>query len=357
MPASTSSSTPDLWILILAGGVGSRFWPVSTPEHPKQLLPLGSEAPLIQDTVERLRGLVTPERIRVLTGTHLVEPIRSATGLPPESFMVEPAARGTCPVLTWAAWKIAQESPDAVLASIHADHVIRPPEAFRALLADSAQAAHDRALLLTTAVPPTRPETGYGYLELGARQDAVGTAEISLVKQFVEKPDLATAKRYVEQGFLWNSGIFVWRAQTFLEEVAVCAPEVASRIAYLERGDEVGFFEHVPVTTVDEAVLERSARVGTVRATYEWDDVGSWEAISRTRQADATDNVAVGSLHALEARRNIVYAEEGRVVLYGVDDLVVVRRGDLTFVTTRARSADIKSLLATVPRAWGGQAE
>ncbi len=344
-------------MLILAGGVGSRFWPVSTPAHPKQLLPLGSEQPLIRDTVERLDGLVTFERVRVLTGAHLVEPIRTATGLPPESFLVEPAAKGTCPVLAWAAWKISQESPDAVLASIHADHVIEPDSAFRTLLAESAAVAAEQKLLLTTSVPPTRPETGYGYVELGEELAERGSARAARVKRFVEKPDLETATDYVRRGFLWNSGIFVWAARTFLEEVAVCAPEVSECLTLLEQGDDVGFFEQVPNCTVDEAVLERSENVATVRATFAWDDVGSWEAISRTRAADAEGNVVVGDTHLMDAARNIVYSERGHVVLFGVEDLVVVRTDGVTFVTSRERSADMKTLLQTVPQALGGRAE
>ncbi|MCA9736700.1 MAG: mannose-1-phosphate guanylyltransferase [Gemmatimonadetes bacterium] len=356
MPGSTSSSPADLWILILAGGVGSRFWPVSTPSRPKQLLPLGSERPLIVDTVERLDGLVPPERIRVLTGASLVEPIRHATGLPASSFLVEPAARGTCPVLAWAAWTIEREHPGAVLASIHADHVIDPPASFRALLADSAHVAAREGLLLTTAIVPTRPEPGYGYIEPGEVVGGHGTAEVRKVRRFVEKPDRETATGYVRDGYLWNSGIFVWSAATFLRELRATAPDVAAALEHLERDDVDAFFREVPVTTVDEAVLERSDRVGTVPATFAWDDVGAWEALGRTRQADADGNVSVGAVHAVEAHRNIVWSEDGRVVLFGVDDLVVVRTGDVTFVTTRTRSPDLKALLARLPSTLGGSA-
>ncbi|MEZ4414200.1 MAG: sugar phosphate nucleotidyltransferase [Gemmatimonadota bacterium] len=356
MPASTSSSTADLWVLILAGGVGSRFWPVSTPARPKQLLPLGSERPLIVDTVERLDGLVPLDRVRVLTGAALVAPIRAATGLPESCFLVEPAARGTCPVLAWAAWTIERDHPGAVLASIHADHVIEPADAFRALLADSARAACERGLLLTTAVSPTRPETGYGYIEPGDVLGTYGSAELRRVRRFVEKPDHETAGRYIQDGFLWNSGIFIWSARTFLDELTQTAPEVASELSRLEVGDVDGFFKHVPVCTVDEAVLERSKRVGTVPATYAWDDVGAWEALSRTRRPDAHGNIAVGDAFSVDAHGNIVFSEEGPVVLFGVDDLVVVRSGALTFVTSRARSPHLKDLLARLPSSLGGSA-
>jgi mannose-1-phosphate guanylyltransferase len=351
LPVSTSSSGPelDLWILILAGGIGSRFWPVSTPTRPKQLLPLGSDRPLISDTVDRARAIVSEDRIRVLTGSHLVPAIRKRTGLPESSFLVEPVARGTCPVLAWATWTIHQEHPLAVVASLHADHVISPEPTFAELLIDSGIAALRERLLLTTAVEPTRPETGYGYIEPGDSVGLYGSANVARVKSFVEKPTEDVARSYIAQGFLWNSGIFIWHAGTFLEELQHVAPEVAVHLAHLREGDVEAFFKNVPTTTIDEAVFERSGRVGTVRATFQWDDVGSWEALSRTRSSDPGGNVTVGELHAIESRRNVVFSDEGPVVLFGVEDLVVVRTIDTTFVTTRSRSPDLKKLLEALP--------
>jgi len=296
-------------------------------------------------------GIVPAARIRILTGSHLLEPFEGALqGLAEIRFMVEPRARGTAPVLTWAAWELLKEDPDAVLVSLHADHAIQPREAFQALIRDAGSLAGRERRLFTVAVPPTRPETGYGYISPG---DPIHTREGALeafhVRSFVEKPDLETAERYVENGFLWNSGIFLWRADVFLEEVRSVAPELSLLLPLLERGDVEGFFGEAPNISVDEAILERSRRVASVRATFSWDDVGSWEALCRTCPADEDGNVAVGEVHLVEARDNIVMAEEGRTVLFGVEGVVVVRSGDIVLVADRSRTPQLKTLLSALP--------
>ncbi len=339
---------PPLHVLILAGGIGSRFWPASTASRPKQLLSLSGPRSLIEETVERARTLAPPERIRILTGYHLVEPIRRAL---PEalgrSFLVEPHARGTAPVLAWAAWLVAREDPDAIILSLHSDHLIRPPEEFTRTLRAAAQLATDQDMLVAVAVPPSRPETGYGYIRPGEPLP-VSEGERGLdgfrVEAFVEKPDATTARLYLEKGCLWNSGIFAWTAHRFLEEVRTHAPEVGEHLSLLEEDDAEGFFQAVSPISVDEAVLERSGRVASVRATFEWDDVGSWEALTRTRSADSEGNVTVGSVQAVESSGNIVYAEGGPVVLFGAENLVVVRTRGATFVTPRERTGDLKEL-------------
>jgi mannose-1-phosphate guanylyltransferase len=350
LPESTSSSLPDLnlWITVLAGGVGSRFWPVSTPARPKQLLPLASEQPLICDTVDRVLSLVPLERIRILTGAHLAEPIlRSVPALSDENVMVEPQARGTGPVLTWAAAEIARRDPNAVIASLHSDHVITPDEAFQDLLIAAAGCAVAHQKLLTIGITPTRPETGYGYIKPGARVDAQFDAYE--VQQFVEKPDRESATQYVQRGYLWNSGIFVWPAQLFLDEVKAHSTEIAPLLPHIDTGDARGFFGGTPSISVDEAVLERSEKIAVMPATFVWDDVGTWDAVGRTRTQDAGGNVAVGDIHVLDATNCIAWSDEGTVVLYGTDDLVVVRANDITFVAPRDRTPDLKRLIETLP--------
>ena len=331
---------------MLAGGIGSRFWPVSTRERPKQLLPLGSPRPLIVDTVERARALVPDDRIRILAGEHLAAPFRGALPtLPHGSYLVEPQARGTCPVLAWAAWEVARMDPDAVMVSLHSDHLIRPLSAFQDTVRAATHLAATQDLLLTVGISPDRIETGFGHIQPGAPLEAPPGAEAFHVAAFHEKPDAATAKRYVDAGYLWNSGIFVWKASVFLEEVRTHAPEVAEHFPLLEREGPEAFFSAVPVCVVDTAVMERSGKVACVRATFEWDDVGSWEALARTRDGDPQGNVLVGDGAVVAGKDNIVFADGGRVVLFGVDDLVVVRSGDTTLVLPRSRAADLKALL------------
>jgi mannose-1-phosphate guanylyltransferase len=353
LPESTNSSSapdPHLWITILAGGSGTRFWPASTPRRPKQLLPLAGPQPLIRDTLDRARALAPDDRIRILTGKHLLEPFRGALGeLEDRAFMVEPQAKGTAPVLVWAAWAIAQEDPDGVVVSLHADHAIQPLEKFCELIRSGAELAGSTEALFTVAIPPSRPETGYGYIQPGPPLPSKGALEAFKVQAFVEKPDAETASTFLEAGFLWNSGIFLWRAANFLREVQEVAPELGDLLPLLERGDVEGFFREAPAISVDKAVLERSSRVASLRATFEWDDVGSWESLKRTQLSDEAGNVLLGDARSLDSEGNIVLAEEGSVVLFGVHDMVVVRSGDIVLVADRARAADLKTLLKNLP--------
>jgi len=335
------------WVTVLAGGIGSRFWPASTPKRPKQLLPLASDKPLIQDTVERARALVPDDRIRILAGEHLAAPFRSALpDLPDSSYWIEPRARGTAPVLAWAAWKLARLDPDAVMVSLHADHLIDPIDGFRDTVATAVELAVRDELLLSIGVAPDRVETGYGHVEPGDPLEAAGAANAWRVRAFHEKPDEATAQSYVDAGYLWNTGIFVWKASVLLDEIDRVAPELAQHLPLIEQSD-AAFFDAVPVSVIDRAVMERSDRVGTVAARFTWDDVGSWEALGRTRPKDAHENVLMGAVQTADASGNIVYAEgDGSVVVLGASDLIVVQSGNTTMVLPRARAAEMKDLLA-----------
>lgn len=346
MPESTKSSLPDLhlWITVLAGGVGSRFWPVSTPTRPKQLLPLASDQPLISDTIARVLALVPRDHIRILTGAHLAQPILSVVPeLTSAEVMVEPHARGTGPVLAWAAAEIYRRDPDAVMASLHSDHVIEPDTALREEILAAAQCARAHQRLICIGITPTRPETGYGYLKPGARLDAEFDAYE--VQQFVEKPDPELATQYVQRGYVWNTGIFVWPVKLFLDEIRKHSPEIAPQLAYALEGDTAAFFEDVGSISVDQAVLERSDRVAVMPATFQWDDIGTWDAVGRTRTRDAGGNVSVGDVELVDTTNTIAWSEHGAVVVFGVDDLVIVRTEDVTFVSHRDRTAELKHML------------
>jgi mannose-1-phosphate guanylyltransferase len=244
------------------------------------------------------------------------------------------------------------------MVSLHSDHVIRPGEAFVELIPEAAALMYANDLIGTIAVPPSRPETGYGYIRPGepfhratpvtaSRQEPAPVG--FRVAAFVEKPKLPQAMEYLAQGYLWNSGIFILPVARFLEEVREHAPEIGQHLHLLDQGEDAAFFDEVPNISVDEAVMERSGRVGAVRATFAWDDVGSWESLSRTLQGDDSRNFSMGEVHAIDARDSIVWSEEGPVVLFGVDGLVVVRSGGVTFVATREDAGRMKELLAQLP--------
>lgn len=337
------SASARPFAVVLAGGIGTRFWPASTPDRPKQLLALASERPLVVDTVERALDVAGAGRVRVVAGAHLLAALRPLLpDLREEDFLVEPVARGTGPALAWAAHHLAASEPEAVMISMHADHVIEPETEFRRTVRRAAEAAARGGRLYCIGIHPDRPETGYGYVRLG-RRTATGIYE---ARGFVEKPDHETASRYLASGeYVWNSGIFAWRVDDLLDTIRRHAPEIATALPRLEEDRVDAFFTDVEPVTIDVAVMERAPAVGVVEATFRWDDVGSWTAVARTRPPDAAGNTIVGDAATVDSRGNIVWSESGRVTLFGVSGLVVVRSEEETLVMPRERANELKSLL------------
>jgi mannose-1-phosphate guanylyltransferase len=334
------------WTVVLAGGVGSRFWPLSTPERPKQLLPLIEDAPMLTATLRRLRSVAPPERTLVLTNASLKSAVSAvARDLPKENVIAEPAPAGTAAALTWAAAEIARRAGDnAVMISVHADWAIGDETGFRKALRRAADAAEKHQSLVTVGVVPVRPDVGFGYIQVGAQV----SPGVNRVERFVEKPDLRNAERMQREGYLWNSGIFVWRVGDFLADVAEHTPEVAPALR-AARDDIARFFATVRPVSVDVGVLERSERVMVLRGDFGWDDVGTWASLARVRTRDADGNAVLGKHFLLESKDNVVHAEGNTVVLYGVNNLVVVTRDGLTFVTTLDKAADLKKLVEALP--------
>jgi mannose-1-phosphate guanylyltransferase len=335
------------WAVVLAGGVGSRFWPLSTPERPKQLLPLVTHEPLLADAVTRLGPVVSSDRILILTNPLLVPAIsRLLPTLPPENVIAEPRAGGTAAALTWAAQEIARRAgPDATMISVHADWSVANPAGFQQALFRAAEIAEAHEVLVTVGVVPSRPDPGFGYIQPGPEL----TGGARRVSRFIEKPDRARAAEMVRDGCLWNSGIFVWRVGDYLDDVRKLTPEVASALhAYADDID--GFFASVTPISVDVGVLERSDRFVVLPGDFGWDDVGTWGALTRVRPHDALGNAVNGHVHAVDARGNVVHAPGSTVVLYGVSDLVVVVEHGMVLVTTVDRSADLKTLVDALPR-------
>ena len=333
------------WAVVLAGGVGSRFWPLSTPSRPKQLLPLVGEGSLLGDTLARLAPLVPAERTLVLTNAGLVDAIaRLLPALPRQNIIAEPRPAGTTAALAFAATEIVRREGDAaVMICVHADWAIGDAEAFRRRLSQAADLAVRHSALVTVGVVPKRPDTGFGYIQ----PDEVVEGDARRVKRFVEKPDRATAERMVREGYLWNSGIFVWRAGDLLAEIRALTPEVAPA---LDAGADIGrFFAAAKSIAVDVGVLERSKRVLVLPGDFGWDDVGTWASLRRVRKLDDAGNASSGDVYAVQSQGNVVHAEGNAVVLYGVSDLVVVTRNGLTVVTTVDRAADLKSLVESLP--------
>jgi mannose-1-phosphate guanylyltransferase len=336
------------WAVVLAGGIGSRFWPLSTPARPKQLLPLVTGKPLLQDAIDRLAPIVDPARTLVLTNASLVKSIR--TLLPPiprENIIAEPRPAGTAAALTWAALTIeARDNKDATMISIHADWAIGDDAEFRDVLLAGEELARKTHTLVTVGVVPTRADQGFGYILPSDPRKSSG----SPVARFVEKPDVERAEKLRTEGYLWNSGMFVWTVGDFLAQVRQHARELRPALSLGPDADAAEFFNAVekPVS-IDNSVLERSKSVTVIPGRFGWDDVGTWAALGRIGDKDEFGNVAQGDVHLLDCCDNVVYSDSQRIAVYGVDNLVVVVHDGLTLVTTREKSADLKRLIESLP--------
>jgi mannose-1-phosphate guanylyltransferase len=335
------------WVVVLAGGVGSRFWPLSTPERPKQMLPLVSERALLEDSVRRLKPLVDPSRVLILTNATLKTAVEQLLpDVPAKNVIAEPRAGGTAAALAWGAQEITRrDGPEAVMISVHADWSVSNPERFVDTLGAAARVAAAQQALVTVGVVPSRPDPGFGYIEPGADVEA----GVRRVAKFVEKPDRARAAHMIERGALWNSGIFVWRVGDFLDDVRRLTPEVAPAL-HAHADDIESFFRDVTPISVDHGVLERSDRVMVMPGDFGWDDVGTWGSLHRVRVRDSADNAMTGRGHAVQSHGNVVHAEGTRVVLYGVENLVVVAKDGLVLVTTVDKSSDLKTLIDALPK-------
>ena len=335
------------WAVILAGGVGSRFWPVSTPLTPKQLLPLATDEPMLVDTLARLAPLVPPERTLILPTAALGPALATMLPkVPMENLLAEPRPAGTAAALAWAAHDIARRAGrDETIVSVHSDSAILDAVAFRESLATAADAAERESVLVTVGVGPDRPDVGYGYIQPGV----LVAPGVSQVVRFVEKPDRARAEAMVRDGYLWNSGIFAWRAGVFLDELGAHTPEIAPQLA--RHGDDLrAFFDDLTTDiAVDVGVLERTSRLRVVSGSFGWDDVGTWASLRRVRRCDAQGNALSDSAHVFESHDNVVHSDGAEIILYGVSDLVVVSGAGRTLVTTIDRAADLKRLLAMLP--------
>jgi len=348
----------DLVAVIMAGGSGTRFWPLSDGERPKQFLKLFGDRTMLQQTYDRLRGLVPPERTLVLTNRRFVATVRSQLPeVPPENIVGEPVARDTAAAVALGAVICRRRFGNPVMVVLPADHLIRPVEVFQRAVLSAARAARggQGSKLYTFGIVPTYPATGYGYLSCGEKVSDDGIEHYRLL-QFREKPDQKTAEAYLEAGnFFWNSGIFVWTADSILEEVARHLPQLAQGLLRAAeyygtgRWDAVlrSVFNALPKVSIDYGVMEKAAAVFMVRAQFQWDDIGSWAALAKYLERGKAGNVVRGQLECLDASNNLVFCEDEREImaLIGVQDLVVVRCKGKTLIVHRSRAEDVKKIV------------
>jgi mannose-1-phosphate guanylyltransferase len=333
------------WAVILAGGAGSRFWPLSTPATPKQLLPLAGPRSTAEEAMRRLEGLVPRERVLLVTNATLAEALGEGLGIAPANRLIEPKAMSTGPALVWATLEAQRRDPEAVVLSLHADWSIPDEAAFRVTAHAALESAVTYDTLVTVGMVPSRPESGFGYIIPG---EALG-ADTWRVARFTEKPDPATAHELIGQGALWNSGLFAWSARRLRAEIEAHTPEIREAMVHAAAGDVARFFASVGSISIDVGVLERSSRVAVVRGGFAWDDIGTWESLARVRSPDARGNVVVGPAILHNCDGCIVWATDAPVVVSDLSYAVVVQANGRTLVTTRARAPELKVLLDALP--------
>ncbi len=322
---------------ILSGGSGERFWPLSTPEHPKQFLAVFGGKSLLRQSVDRLKGLVPPERILIVTAKSLAKATyRELPEIPKGNILLEPCRRDTAAAVATACTAVERMGgEDAVAAILTADHLMENVDAFRRVLSVAADAAAKSEDIVTMGVKPTYPATGFGYIKVGRPcGDGVCRAE-----RFVEKPDLATAKRYVRSGkYVWNAGMFVWKVSTLKSALAAYAPQLV--------GITPRDYEHLPKISFDYAVMEKARNVLVTSGDFGWDDVGTWTSAGRHLKQVGAGNAALGDVTLLDCEGSVAVAEGPRIVALGVKDVVVVTTKDAVLVASKDRVQDLKKLLA-----------
>lgn len=339
-----TTTNEHAWAVVMAGGAGTRFWPLSRRAKPKQLLSLAADVSLLAATVRRIAPIVPASRVLVVTAAHLVEATRAELpDVPAENFLGEPAARNTAPCVGWAAEVVSARDPDGILAVLAADHHVTDEAGYLAAVRTALAAAASGALV-TVGLRPTRPETGYGYLEVG---DALGDGSHRALR-FVEKPSRALAEEFLASGrFLWNSGQFFFRASAILEAIDAHLPGLAAGLSALRTSGPESIhdiFPTLPSISIDHGVMEKAQGVRVVPADFGWSDVGSWTTAWELAAKDAAQNgVTDADTVLVDTDGCYVRARPGKIVaLIGVSDLVVVDTDDALLIMPRDRAQDVK---------------
>jgi mannose-1-phosphate guanylyltransferase len=358
----TVSNSPfaHTYAVILAGGSGTRFWPLSRRANPKQLLSLFGKQSLLEQTAQRIRALVPPERIYVFTNTMIHDAVRrQLPQVPEEQIVAEPASRNTAPAIGLAAFEIARRDAQGVMMVLPSDHVITKPGMFRQALAAGRRVAEEEGRSVVIGIKPSRPETGYGYIRLIKREGREGKAAISRVRQFTEKPPAATARRYVRsRQYLWNAGMFIWKASTLISNLDHYQPQMAAGLRRVVSDGGIRaskalkhWYPRLPNISIDYALMEHITNVWAVAAAdMGWSDVGSWAAAYELNPKDADRNVCPRSAYLLDCHGNMIVSSRKFVGAAGIENLIIVETDDALLVCSQDRSQDVGKIVRELER-------
>jgi mannose-1-phosphate guanylyltransferase len=348
----------NCYAVVMAGGRGERFWPLSSRTLPKPFLPLLGEKTMIQEAVERIKFFLPVERIIiVLSQDHLSSAKQQLPEIPDENFVVEPFGRDTAACIGLASLYVEKKEEDASMVVLAADHLIADREAFYKTISSALAFLASNEHIITIGIKPTRPETGYGYIELGKKIDATGGVSFYRVEKFVEKPIASVAERYLASDrFLWNSGMFIWRNETIQNALSCYMPKLWGGLMRIKQsfgsGEEQEVlrseFSHFDRISIDYGVLEKSPQVAVVPATFGWDDVGTWTALERVHTTDQSDNIVIGEHVGKDTHGCIIYSQSQLVATLGVKDLVIVQAAGKLLVCHKNKAPFLKEILGLI---------
>ncbi|QQS38017.1 MAG: mannose-1-phosphate guanylyltransferase [Ignavibacteriales bacterium] len=341
-----------VYAVIMAGGVGSRFWPRSKEKMPKQLLKIFGERTMIQDTVDRLKGIVETENIYIITNKiQKPEIVEQLPEILESNIIEEPFGRNTAACIGLASLVIGSKDEDAVMITVPADHIIKEREIFHSTILNACKFAYEQKGLVTIGIQPTRPETGYGYIQIDEREV---TGNIHKVFTFAEKPNYATAVRFLESGdFFWNSGMFIWRADVILEEIRILMPELNDALEQIKGDLGTGNFEKtlsneygkLRSISIDYGIMEKSHRVFLTKGKFSWSDVGSWEEVYQLSEKNPDGNAVIGNVYSEMTNDTYIYSPNKFTAVLGVDNLIIINTDDALLICRRDQSQEVKKVV------------
>ncbi len=341
--------------VIIAGGRGERFWPKSRIKTPKQLLPIASKRSMIYETVKRISPLVKSRNILIIARKGLGPRIENEIPkIPTKNIVFEPFGRDTAAAVGLGAILVENENPDSVMVVLPADHVIGEPRKFLKILKVAIKTAQDTDSLVTMGIMPTRPETGYGYIEMGLRFTVYGLRLVHRVRRFTEKPDRKKALKFMKSGkYLWNSGMFIWRTSVILEAMRKYMPKLYRGLLEIQKAlgtsKEKKVIERVykklDKVSIDYGIMEKAKNTLVVKADYLWDDVGNWQALERILPKDKEGNITKGEVSSLDTRDSIILCGKGMVGTIGIKDLIIISTEDATLICPKDRAQEVKELV------------
>jgi mannose-1-phosphate guanylyltransferase len=349
---------PNVYAVIMAGGVGSRFWPRSREKTPKQLLEIIGTGTMIQNTVKRISDIIEPQNIFIVTNKvqqHLLS--QQLPHIPEKNIIIEPIGRNTAPCIGLAALFIRRKDPDAVMVVLPADHVIQKEEGFRSVLRLAIWVAYESGHLITVGIQPTRPETGYGYIQVVDEEDTSNpyfSRGVYRVKTFAEKPNRQTAEEFLKSGdFLWNSGMFIWKVDAILQNIQTLLPELWAELSKIDDAIETEKYNNIVETSyriirgisIDYGVMEKASNVFVIKGDLGWSDVGSWDEVFRLSDKDENGNTLTGKVYIHNTKNTMVYAGNKFVAAIGVENLHIIVTDDAVLVCRVDHAQEVKEVV------------